>query len=73
MLTRYKYLWSRSALEVCYISYIRPILEYANILFDNCTVENCHKIESVQITAVRLLLVQQNIHLINLYTKSWDG
>ncbi len=32
MLTRYKYLCSSSALEVCYISYISPILEYANIL-----------------------------------------
>ncbi len=40
MLTRYKYVWSRSGLEVRYISYIRPILEYANILYDNCTVEN---------------------------------
>ncbi len=54
MLTRYKYLWSRSALEVCYISYIRPILEYANMLYDKCTVENCQKLEFVQITTARL-------------------
>ncbi len=73
MLTRYKYLWSRSALEVCYISYIRPILEYANILYDNCTVENCYKIECVQITAARLTTGAKNTHLINLYTESWDG
>ncbi len=39
--------------EVCYSSYIRHILEYANILYDNCTVENCQKMESVQITAAR--------------------
>ncbi len=54
MLTRYKYLRSSSALEVCYISYIIPILEYANSLYDICTIENCHKLESVQITVVRL-------------------
>ncbi len=73
LLTRYKYLWSRSALEICYISYIRPILEYTNILYDNCTVENCQKLESVQITTARLATGAKNTYLINLYTKNWGG
>ncbi len=61
-----------SALEVCYIGYIRPILEYANILYDICIVENCQKIESVQITAARLaILMQKNIQLINLIQRAW--
>ena len=55
MITRYKYLWSRSALEVCYKSYVRPILEYCDILYDNCTLEDSQTVESVQLGAARLV------------------
>ena len=37
-LKKFKYRWSRKALETCYLSYIRPILEYCDILYDSCTV-----------------------------------
>ena len=32
-----KYDLDRKALEVIYISFIRPELEYADVLWDNCT------------------------------------
>ncbi len=67
MLTRYKYLWSRSSLEVFYINYIRPILEYANILYDNFKVENCQKLESVQITSSRLATGAKKTYISSLF------
>ena len=55
MLSRYKHLWSRSALEVCYISFIRPILEYGNILYDCCSIADSTVLEGVQLDAIRLV------------------
>ena len=33
------------SLETIYFAYIRSILEYANILWDNCTHQQCNEIE----------------------------
>ena len=55
MLSRYKHLWSRSALEVCYISFIRLILEYGNILYDCCSIADSTVLEGVQLDAIRLV------------------
>jgi hypothetical protein len=38
----------RTALEKIYIHMIRPILEYGNIIYDNTTFSNSHKLEAVQ-------------------------
>ena len=56
MLSRYTHLWSRSALEVCYISFIRPILEYGNILYDCCSIADSTVLEGVQLDAIRLVM-----------------
>ncbi len=53
--------------KVCYISYIRPIIEYANILYDNCTVENCQKLESVQINTARLVTGAKKTHISSIF------
>ena len=38
-----------------YFSFIRPILEYADIIFDNCTLFYCDKLESVNLEAARIV------------------
>ena len=38
-----------------YFSFIRPILEYADIIFDNCTSFYCDKLESVNLEAARIV------------------
>ena len=37
LMRKLKYDLDRKALEVIYISFIRPVLEYADVLWDNCT------------------------------------
>ena len=37
------------------MSYIRPILEYSAIVFDNCTEEESDKLEKVQLAAARVV------------------
>ena len=55
MLTRFKYTWSRQSLEICYKSFIRPIIEYGNVLYNNCNKEDSDRLESVQLNAARLV------------------
>ena len=40
---------NRKTLETLYFSFIRPILEYANVLLTNLTESDTFKIEKVQI------------------------
>ena len=56
MLRRFKYPWSRKALETCYLSFICPIIEYCDILYDNCLVVDSGNIESMQVEAACLVL-----------------
>ena len=55
MLKPFKYKWPRRALEISYNSFIRPVLEYGNIIYDNCTVANSNYIEAVQLEAARIV------------------
>ena len=50
-----KFHLNRSCLERLYISFIRPLLEYSDVLWDNCTAEQSNDIESIQIEAARIV------------------
>lgn len=55
LLKRYKYRLSRKALEICYVSFVRPLLEYGDVLFDACTKKEAIELEAVQISAAQLV------------------
>ncbi len=59
MLTRYKYLWSRSALEVCYISYIRPILNMLILYMTSALLKIARNLNLYKLLLLDLLLVQK--------------
>jgi hypothetical protein len=46
----------RSAISNYYVSFIRPILEYGSVVFDNCTAFESHSLEQVQRRAAILRL-----------------
>ena len=50
-----KYKLKRKTLNQIYISYLRPILEYASILWDSCTVNEKETIEKIQYEAARIV------------------
>jgi hypothetical protein len=56
MLQKFKYRWSRKALETCYLSFIRPVIEYCDIIYDGCTIAKGKTLENVQLEAARLVL-----------------
>ena len=50
-----KYDIDRKSLLRFYISFIRPILEYGNIIWDNCTKQQSELLESIQLDAIRII------------------
>jgi len=55
ILKKFKYRWTRRTLETCYLSFIRPIIEYGSILYDSCGKSDSSKLEGVQLEAARLV------------------
>ena len=50
-----KYDLDRKSLFRFYISFVRPTLEYGNILWDNCTKDQAKLLESIQLDAIRII------------------
>ncbi len=53
ILKHYKYKLSRYALATGYMNFIRPIIEYGDVLYDSCTLEQSNLIEKLQHEAAR--------------------
>ncbi len=66
---------NRSCLEKLYFSYIRPLLEYGDIIWDNSTNEIKNDIEAVQHEAARIVTGATKLcGLANLYTElKWES
>ena len=70
-----KYKFSYHSLNQIYISYVRPILEYSSIVWDNCTAEQTRSLEKLQNEAARIMTgVTRSVSLERLYKEcNWDS
>lgn len=50
-----KYKLCRCSLKKIYFSFIRPVLEYADIVWDNCSDREVKLLEDIQVTAARII------------------
>jgi hypothetical protein len=58
-------------LEKLYIGFIRPILEYGGIVWDNCILHESELLESVQLEAARIITgLRKGTSHAKLYTES---
>ena len=55
ILRKLKYQLDRKTLQITYFSFIRPILEYADIVWDNCTQYEKNELEKIQIEAAMIV------------------
>jgi hypothetical protein len=55
ILRKFKFILDRKTLENIYLTFIRPILEYADVVWDNKTLFLMNKLENVQIEAARIV------------------
>ena len=69
-----KYKISRESLINIYFSFIRPVLEYGDVVWDNCTEEQSKLLESVQIEAARIITgLRRNSSVNHLYKElGWE-
>ncbi len=51
----YKYTLSSKTLEIRYITFIRQILEYGDVIYDACSIEDTTKLENVQLEAAKIV------------------
>ena len=54
IMRKLKFDLDRKSLETIYISFIRPILEYADIIWDNCSQQEKQDLEKIQTEAARV-------------------
>ena len=52
---KFKYQLDRRSLEITYISFIRPILEYGDVVWSNCNQQEKQELEKIQIEAARIV------------------
>ena len=74
ILRKFKFILDRKTLEKIYLTFIRPILEYADVVWDNKTLFLINKLENVQIEAARIVTGGTRLVSINsLYIKRRVG
>lgn len=55
IMRKLKFILDRQSLEIIYISFIRPVLEYADVVWSNCTQYEKNALEKVQLEAARIV------------------
>ena len=55
VLRKLKFKVSRNFLETVYLSFIRPRLEYAGKVWDNCTLADAERLEKILLEAARIV------------------
>ena len=47
LIRKLKFLLDRKSLEITYFTFIRPLLEYADVVWDNCTLYEVNTLEKI--------------------------
>ena len=69
-----KFKIKRTALERMYISFIRPVLEYSDSVWDNCSTETKKQLDAVHVEAARIITGATKLCSINkLFFRCWLG
>ena len=55
LLKNVKYLISRQSLQILYTIFIRPVMEYASEVWDNCSEGHSDRLEKLQLEAARII------------------
>ena len=67
-----KFKLQRSSLNQIYISFLRQVLGYASVVWDNCTVREKESLKKIQNEAARIVTgVTRFISLENMYREIW--
>ena len=74
VIRRLKFILDRKSLEIIYTSFISPILEYGDTIWDNCTLYEKRELDKIQNEAARMATGATALVSIQaLYMTKWDG
>ena len=75
IMRKLKFRLDRKSLEIVYFSFIRPLLEYADTVWDNCTSEEKMDLDKIQNEAARIVTgTTKLVSLHNLHNESaWES
>ena len=62
MMRFFKNKWSTFCLSTCYKSFVRPVLEYGDIVYSKCKKADAAKLKSVQNDALRIIAGARDFH-----------
>ncbi|KAH3890067.1 hypothetical protein DPMN_014136 [Dreissena polymorpha] len=54
IMRKLKFKLDRKSLEIIYTSFIRPLIEYSDVIWDNCTQEEKYELDKIQNEAARI-------------------
>ena len=75
VMRKLKFMLDRDSLDKIYSSFVRPSLEYANIVWDNYTQYETNAIERIQIEAARIVTKATRLVSLDMLSKetSWES
>ena len=75
VMRKLKFKLDRQSLQIIYFTFIRPILEYADVVWNNCTQYEVNDIEKIQIEAARIVTGATKLVSINSLTNEtgWES
>ena len=75
LMRKLKFLLNWKSLETIYFSFIRPILEYADVVWTNCTIDEKYELDKIQNEAMRIVTgATKLVSIDNLYKETgWDS
>ena len=74
LLRSQKFDLDRRSLQTMYFSFIRPVLEYADVVWNNCTDQQSEDLEKIQLEAGRIVSgTTKLVHQLKIYMQNWVG
>ena len=73
IMRKLKFKLDRKSLETIYLTFIRPLLEYGDVIFDNCTLYEKQELDKIQNEAARIATGTTKLVSLAIYTMKYVG
>ena len=73
VMRKLKFQLDRNSLQVIYMSFIRPLLEYADVVWDNCAQYEKNEIEKIHNEAASIVTGAAKLVSIDFFKRNWLG
>ena len=71
IMRKLKFKLERCSRQTIYLSFIRPVIEYSDVVWDNCTLYKANELEKIQLQAARIVTgATKLVSIDSLYTES---